>query len=84
MLPIKNDTLTRDPKEIMMSALQLRMGALSAALAILAASSSGALAQKKYDVGATDFAPIEQLQMMQFKGGQWQLFGDIISAETGG
>jgi ABC-type branched-subunit amino acid transport system substrate-binding protein len=50
----KNDTLTRDPKEIMMSALQLRMGALSAALAILAASSSGALAQKKYDVGATD------------------------------
>ena len=54
MLPIKNDTITRDPKEIMMSALQLRMGALSAALAILAASSSGALAQKKYDVGATD------------------------------
>jgi len=37
-----------------MSALQLRMGALSAALAMLAASSSGALAQKKYDVGATD------------------------------
>jgi branched-chain amino acid transport system substrate-binding protein len=30
------------------------MGALSAALAMLAASSSGALAQKKYDVGATD------------------------------
>jgi ABC-type branched-subunit amino acid transport system substrate-binding protein len=54
VLPIKNDTLTRDPKEIMMSALQLRMGAISAALAILAASSSGALAQKKYDVGATD------------------------------
>jgi len=23
-------------------------------------------------------------QMMQFKGGQWELFGDIISAETGG
>jgi ABC-type branched-subunit amino acid transport system substrate-binding protein len=37
-----------------MSALTLRMGALSAALAILAASSSGALAQKKYDAGATD------------------------------
>jgi ABC-type branched-subunit amino acid transport system substrate-binding protein len=37
-----------------MSALQLRLGALSAALAMLAASSSGALAQKKYDVGATD------------------------------
>jgi branched-chain amino acid transport system substrate-binding protein len=34
--------------------MQLRLGAFSAALAILAASSSGALAQKKYDVGATD------------------------------
>jgi ABC-type branched-subunit amino acid transport system substrate-binding protein len=54
VLPIKNDTLTRDPKEIMMFAFPLRMGALSAALAMLAASSSGALAQKKYDVGATD------------------------------
>src|SRR6201995_249658 len=50
----KNDTLTRDPKEIMMFAFPLRMGALSAALAIVAASSSGALAQKKYDAGATD------------------------------
>jgi ABC-type branched-subunit amino acid transport system substrate-binding protein len=33
---------------------------------------------------ATDFAPVEQLKMMQFKNGQWELFGDIISAETGG
>ncbi len=37
-----------------MPAIQLRLGAFSAALAILAATSSGALAQKKYDVGATD------------------------------
>jgi branched-chain amino acid transport system substrate-binding protein len=37
-----------------MPAIQLRLGALSAALAVLAATSSGALAQKKYDVGATD------------------------------
>jgi branched-chain amino acid transport system substrate-binding protein len=29
----------------------------------------------------TDFAPIEQLQMMRFKGEQWVLFGDIISGE---
>jgi branched-chain amino acid transport system substrate-binding protein len=34
--------------------------------------------------GPTDFAPIEQLKMMQFKSGKWELFGDIISAETGG
>jgi ABC-type branched-subunit amino acid transport system substrate-binding protein len=37
-----------------MPAIHLRVGAFSAAIAILAASSSGALAQKKYDVGATD------------------------------
>jgi ABC-type branched-subunit amino acid transport system substrate-binding protein len=38
----------------------------------------------RINTSATDFAPIEQLQMMQFKNGQWVLFGDIISAETGG
>jgi branched-chain amino acid transport system substrate-binding protein len=38
-----------------MPAIQLRLGAISAAIAVLAAtSSSGALAQKKYDTGATD------------------------------
>jgi branched-chain amino acid transport system substrate-binding protein len=38
----------------------------------------------KINTSANDFAPIEQLKMMRFKGGQWELFGDIISAETGG
>jgi len=38
----------------------------------------------KITTSPTDFAPIEQLKMMQFKGGKWDLFGDIISAETGG
>src|SRR6187549_2370138 len=33
---------------------QLRLGAFSAAVAMLAVTSSGALAQKKYDPGATD------------------------------
>jgi branched-chain amino acid transport system substrate-binding protein len=37
-----------------MPAIQLRLGAFSAALAVLAATGSGALAQKKYDIGATD------------------------------
>ena len=37
-----------------MPAIQLRLGAFSAAIAVLAATSSGALAQKKYDTGATD------------------------------
>ncbi|MGC2780909.1 MAG: ABC transporter substrate-binding protein [Bradyrhizobium sp.] len=38
----------------------------------------------KVNTGANDFAPIEQLKMMQFKNGKWDLFGDIISAEVGG
>ena len=37
----------------------------------------------KINTSATDFAPIEQLQMMRFKGAKWDLFGDIISAEHG-
>jgi branched-chain amino acid transport system substrate-binding protein len=34
--------------------------------------------------GPDDFQPIEQLQLMQFKGERWQLFGDVISGEIGG
>jgi branched-chain amino acid transport system substrate-binding protein len=41
-------------REIKMLAINMRAGAFSAALALLAATSSGALAQKKYDSGATD------------------------------
>jgi ABC-type branched-subunit amino acid transport system substrate-binding protein len=37
-----------------MPAISLRLGAFSAALALVAVTNSGALAQKKYDVGATD------------------------------
>jgi len=37
-----------------MPAIQLRPGAFLAAIAVLAVTSSGALAQKKYDTGATD------------------------------
>ena len=29
----------------------------------------------------TDFAPIEQLQMMRFKGENWELFGPLMSGE---
>ncbi|HWZ38924.1 MAG TPA: ABC transporter substrate-binding protein [Bradyrhizobium sp.] len=35
----------------------------------------------KINTSPTDFAPIEQLQMMRFKGEKWDLFGDIISGE---
>jgi branched-chain amino acid transport system substrate-binding protein len=35
----------------------------------------------KINTSATDFAPIEQLQMERLKGEKWELFGDIISGE---
>ena len=37
----------------------------------------------KINTAPDDFAPIEQLQMMRFKGKAWELFGDIISSEPG-
>src|SRR5258705_729708 len=35
----------------------------------------------KINTSATDFAAIEQLQTIPFKGEKWELFGDIISGE---
>jgi branched-chain amino acid transport system substrate-binding protein len=35
----------------------------------------------KIKTSPTDFAPIEQLQMMRFKGESWELFGPIMSGE---
>src|SRR3989337_217860 len=53
--PVQEDTTPSTKiREIQMPAIQLRLGAFSAAIAVLAATSSGALAQKKYDTGATD------------------------------
>src|SRR5207249_8652877 len=52
-LPI-NKTHSTETRETHMPAIQLRLGAFSAAIAMLAVISSGALAQKKYDTGATD------------------------------
>ena len=37
----------------------------------------------RINTAADNFAPIEQLQMMRFKGKKWELFGDIISSEMG-
>src|ERR1700716_1037112 len=50
----KNTTRSHDQGETGMPAVTNRFGLVSAALAICVASSSGALAQKKYDSGATD------------------------------
>ncbi|MFK4512428.1 ABC transporter substrate-binding protein [Bradyrhizobium daqingense] len=37
----------------------------------------------KINTAPDNFAPIEQLQMMRFKGRKWELFGDVISSELG-
>ncbi|MBR0931865.1 ABC transporter substrate-binding protein [Bradyrhizobium jicamae] len=37
----------------------------------------------KIKTSADDFAPIEQLQMMRFKGESWELFGPMMSGEKG-
>jgi branched-chain amino acid transport system substrate-binding protein len=37
----------------------------------------------KINTAPDNFAPIEQLQMMRFKGRKWEPFGDIISSELG-
>src|SRR3984893_8393437 len=52
--PVKNMTPSSDLRETHMPVIQLRLAAFSAAIAVLAATSSGVLAQKKYDAGATD------------------------------
>jgi branched-chain amino acid transport system substrate-binding protein len=36
------------------------------------------------NTSATDFAPIEQLQLMKFAGQTWKLFGDVISGQAEG
>jgi ABC-type branched-subunit amino acid transport system substrate-binding protein len=38
----------------------------------------------KINTSPNDFAPISQLQLMRFKGDQWELFGDVISGDVGG
>jgi len=37
----------------------------------------------RINTSSTDYAPINQLQMMRFKGQTWELFGDVINADIG-
>src|SRR5256886_6629590 len=53
-LPVTDKTRSTETRETHMPAIRLRLGAFSAAIALLAVTSGGALAQKKYDTGATD------------------------------
>jgi hypothetical protein len=36
------------------------------------------------NTGPPNFAPIERLKVMRFKGGEWDFFGDIIRPRPGG
>jgi len=38
----------------------------------------------KINTGPTDFYPIEQEQLMRFKGETWELFGPVLSGEASG
>jgi hypothetical protein len=37
----------------------------------------------KVNTAASDFFPIEQMQLMKFNGEAWEVFGDIITGEVG-
>jgi ABC-type branched-subunit amino acid transport system substrate-binding protein len=36
------------------------------------------------NTGPQDFAPIQKVQLMKFKGERWELFGQVMSGEVGG
>jgi ABC-type branched-subunit amino acid transport system substrate-binding protein len=38
----------------------------------------------KINTSASNFAPINQLQLVRFKGERWELFGDVVSGDVGG
>jgi branched-chain amino acid transport system substrate-binding protein len=44
----------------------------------------GLLPGIKVNTSATDFAPLSQVQLERFKGGTWELFGEIMSGDVGG
>jgi ABC-type branched-subunit amino acid transport system substrate-binding protein len=44
----------------------------------------GLLPGIKVNTGPTDFAPIKQLQLMRFKGENWELFGPVMGGQASG
>jgi hypothetical protein len=66
--------------------IRRRCGTVFLSLAVMAAATGAAMAQKKYDTGASDteIKIGNIVPLMQFKGERWQLFGDVISGELAG
>ncbi len=61
------DTLTRDNVMKQASSLDYEVGVY--------------LPGTKIKTGPSDYSPIEQLQMMRFKGERWELFGPVLNGD---
>jgi len=61
-----------------------RANVMKQAASIKGLSLDGLLPGVTIKTSATDFAPIEQLQLQKLQGETWHRFGDVISAEVGG
>jgi ABC-type branched-subunit amino acid transport system substrate-binding protein len=60
-----------------------RANIMNQAAGIKSLQQEGLLPGVTINTSATDFAPIKQFQLRQFKGERWELFGDVISSEVG-
>jgi branched-chain amino acid transport system substrate-binding protein len=60
-----------------------RANVMKQAASLKSFAQGGLLPGVTLTTGPDDFQPIEQLQLMQFKGERWQLFGDVMSGEIG-
>jgi branched-chain amino acid transport system substrate-binding protein len=58
-----------------------RANVMKQAASLKSFAQGGLLPGVTLTTGPDDFQPIEQLQLMQFKGERWQLFGDVMSGE---
>ena len=61
-----------------------RANVMKQAASIKGIQQGGLLPGVLISTSATDFSPIEQLQLMRFKGERWELFGGVIDGEAGG
>ncbi len=61
-----------------------RANVMKQAASIRGLALDGLLPGIKINTSATDFAPLEQLQLEKFEGETWHRFGDVVSSEVGG
>ncbi len=59
-----------------------RAGVMKSAASIKDFETDTALPGIKINTSATDFYPIEQMQLMKFNGERWELFGDVIDGSA--